>query len=258
VGEQACDGDVHYADKLAHLPHAERERLINGDWNIADEGEMFRRDWFELVSRTAVPNKTRAVRYWDFAGSKPTLANPDPDYTVGLRLELHNTTGTYYITGIVRRRVHAGEVEQLVRATAEADGRAVKIVIEREPASSGAQLAHHYTAHVLRGYRAHTVSPSGSKETRAQVVAAAAENGLIKLVSGPNTRDFLDEIAAFPNAAHDDCVDALAGAHAALTVDEPALVSLHVPRGPIYSTDDLINASLRRHYGAGVFPGRGF
>lgn len=245
---------AEYAKTLSHLPHAERERLINGDWTIADEGEIFRREWFELIDRSAIPENTRAVRYWDFAGSKPTLANPDPDYTVGLRLELDDRTGNYYITGIVRRRVHAGEVEQLVKATAEADGHAVGIVIEQEPAASGAQLAHRYTAHVLRGFNVRTVIPTGSKEVRAQVAAAAAENGLIKLITGPHSRDFLDEVAAFPNAAHDDCVDALAGAHAALSRHHPRPIRSWVPQGTTnLSADGLIEAGLRRLYGT-TFP----
>ena len=46
-----------------------------------------------------------------------------------------------------------------------------------------------------------------------RIIAAAAENGYVKVVPGPNTADFLDEVAAFPNAGHDDCVDALSGAH---------------------------------------------
>jgi predicted phage terminase large subunit-like protein len=242
------DLDSYHA-MLAHLPHAERERLINGDWNVADEGEMFRREWFQTTRRSAIPDKTRAVRAWDFAGKTPTLANPDPDYTVGLRLEIDDTTGIYYITGIVRRRVHAGEIERLVRATAENDGRAVEIVIEQEPASSGQQLAHHYKAHVLRGFNARSVQPTGSKEVRAQVVAAAAENGLIRLVPGPNTREFLDEIAAFPNGAHDDCVDALAAAHSVLTQSKPIPMRTSIPRGRIYDRHDTMEALHRRNFG---------
>src|SRR5215213_5580888 len=38
-----------YAGTLAHLPTAERERLLNGDWEIPDDGELFRREWFEII-----------------------------------------------------------------------------------------------------------------------------------------------------------------------------------------------------------------
>lgn len=225
----------NYLQQLAHLPPAERERLVNGDWEIADEGEMFRREWFAQVERNAVPTMTRAVRYWDFASKQPTLANPDPDYTVGLRLELDDRTGTYYITGIVRRRIHAGQVERLVRATAQEDGRGVEIYLEQEPASNSAIMAEHFKREVLQGYPVRTHRPHGSKEARAQVVAAAAENGLVKLVPGPNTAEFLDEVAAFPNSRHDDCVDALTGAHHALGRRRaPGRRGSFVPKGSIW------------------------
>jgi predicted phage terminase large subunit-like protein len=241
-----------YLQQLAHLPPTERERLVNGDWEIGDEGEMFRREWFELVDRAAVPEHTRAVRYWDFASSTPTLANPDPDYTVGLRLDRHDRTGTFYITGLIRVRLHAGQVEQLVRATAEQDRRTVQIWLEQEPGASAALMADHFKRHVLAGYAVHTQKPSGPKDIRAQVVAAAAENGLIKLVPGPHTAAFLDEVAAFPHTAHDDCVDALAGAHTALIEDRPRIVSVHAPRGRAYERHDIVDALHRKLYGWGV------
>ena len=219
-----------YAQQLAHLPLAERKRLMDGDWEIADEGEMFERSWFELIERDALPKTTRAVRYWDFAASQPTVRNPDPDYTVGLRLEIDDKTGVYYITGINRKRLHAGQVEQLVTATAEADGRGVEICIEQEPASNSAILAEYFKRDALRQYAVRTYQPNGSKEARARVVAVHAENGRIKLVPGPNTDAFLDEIAVFPNGPHDDCVDALTGAHAILGVRRRP-VTWSVPRG---------------------------
>jgi predicted phage terminase large subunit-like protein len=196
---------------------------------------MFRRDWFERVERHAVPEVARAVRYWDFASSQPTLANPDPDYTVGLRLELDDRSGIYYITGIVRRRLHAGQIQRLVRATAEADGPAVPIYLEEEPASNSRIMADQFKRELLNGYPAYSHRPSGSKEARARAIAAAAENGYVKLVPGPNSADFLDEIAAFPNSPHDDCLDALTGAHHALGARRnPNLPRSSVPRGSIF------------------------
>ena len=99
-----------YIASLAVLPRSERERLLNGDWNIPDEGELFQRGWFEHIDRTQLPNATRAVRFWDLAATEPTVASPDPDYTVGLKLEL-DTAGNYYTTDIVRARKPPGTVE---------------------------------------------------------------------------------------------------------------------------------------------------
>ena len=74
---------------------------------------------------------------------------------------------------------------------------------------------------------------TGAKDVRARPVAAAAENGLLKIVRGRHRDDFLDELTAFPHGAHDDCVDALAGAYDYLSHSGRAAFTTHVPRGRI-------------------------
>jgi phage terminase large subunit-like protein len=44
-----------------------------------------------------------------------------------------------------------------------------------------------------------------------------AQGGLVRIVRGRNTNEFLNELTAFPHGNHDDCVDALAGAHSHLS-----------------------------------------
>jgi predicted phage terminase large subunit-like protein len=229
--------DPAYLDSLARLGGAERERLLRGDWEIGEDGELFQRDWFEVISAARVPARTDAVRYWDLAATEASAANPDPDYTLGLKLELDRRSGTFYITHIVRERRAPGAVEALVKQTADADGREVAIVLEQEPGAAGKTLISRYIRTVLQGYNARGVRPTGAKDVRARPVAAAAQNGLLKIVPGRHVHAFLDELAAFPNAAHDDCVDALAGAHTALARGAPIPATIHVARGriPLFS-----------------------
>lgn len=208
---------VAYTQALAHLPTAERERLLNGNWEIPNDGELFKREWFPIIEPADIPADTTAVRYWDLAATEPSAGNPDPDWTVGLRVELHPTTGVFYITDIVRDRKPAGAIEQLVAATAQSDGHDVQIVIEQEGGASGKAIIDRYQSHVLRGYTITGDRPSGPKDIRARPVAAAAENGLLRLIRGRHTSEFLDELTAFPHSKHDDTVDALAGGHSHLS-----------------------------------------
>lgn len=228
-----------YARGLAHLPLADRERLINGDWEIPDEGNTFQRSWFEIIDRSQVPEGTRAVRYWDLAGTEPTPNNPDPDYTVGLRLEYDDTTRLYYITGLVRVRRYAGRVLELMRATAAEDGPGVRIFVEHEGGSHGGYLEQNLTYEVLADYRVSMHHPRDSKEARAHSVAAAAQEGRVKIVAAPNTREFLDEVCQFPHGRHDDCVDALAGAQHALGRTRTVNHGSGVPRGSFYEDTGL-------------------
>jgi predicted phage terminase large subunit-like protein len=222
---------AEYEARLAELPLAERERLLNGDWEIPDDGELFQRAWFELIERHQLPERTQAVRFWDLAGTEPSSANRDPDYTVGLRLDLHAQSGSFYLSDIIRERKAPGAIERLVAETAAGDGRNVTIGIEQEPGAAGKALVERYKRQLLRGYGVFGERMTGGKDVRAQPVAAAAENGLIKLVRGRHSEEFLDELTAFPHGAHDDCIDALSGAHHLLAGRGSGRGTSHVPRG---------------------------
>ena len=161
-----------------------------------------------------VPDDVAMVRFWDLAAT-PKSPGSDPDFTVGA-LVARDRDGVYHLIDIVRFRDTPATVERTVRETAERDGRAVRVHIEQEPGAAGKALMHHYRTRVLDGYTLRAESPSGSKLTRAQPVAAHAEAGYLTIVNGRWNDAFLDEAELFPDGAHDDQIDALSGAIAAL------------------------------------------
>jgi predicted phage terminase large subunit-like protein len=204
--------DPAYRGKLMALDRVERERLLNGNWKIRPvAGMYFRREWFEIVDQA--PADMLTVRFWDFAGSKSTPRNKDPDWTVGLLLGYKPPT--FYVLDVVRMQDSPGAVEQALIHTAELDGRGVPVFVEQEPGSSSLYLINSLVdklpGHVVTG-----IPSTGSKQTRAKPVSSAAEHGKVVLVRGEWNRGFLAEVEYFPDGAHDDQVDALSGAHAAL------------------------------------------
>lgn len=210
-----------YLRSLAHMHPVDRQRLIDGDWDVAEEGSKFRRQHFKLVEPDEPQPPVKEVRYWDLAATEPSATNPDPDWTVGVRYEV-DRAGTFTVRHIVRGRWPDHDVEEKVRSTAEEDGHDVSVYVEQDPGQAGKALLNHYKRKVLRGFACHAGSTrvngrNAAKEVRARPVAAAVGNGLVQVVRGANVREFLDEVCMFPNAAHDDCVDALSGAHTALT-----------------------------------------
>jgi len=203
-----------YEQSLAELDIVTRQRLKDGDWTVSESGGIFRREWFAVTDNIPPANEfTSWVRYWDFAGTEVSTANPDPDYTVGLKIGRHNS-GKMYVTDIVRIRSNSGDVERKVLQTAELDGKDVTIRIEQEPGSSGKAVIEHYQLRVLSGYTVYGDRATGSKLDRARPVSAFAESGHLILKSALWNEDFLQEINAFTgdNKLHDDQVDALSGA----------------------------------------------
>lgn len=194
-----------YRKNLSHLNPVDRERLMNGDWDVMEEGLYFQRHWFKFLKER--PINARWCRYWDLA------ATPDGDYTAGALVGLLED-GTWVIADVRRMRGTPREVERFVHRTAIEDGPGIPIRMEQEPGSSGVMTIDYYRRQILVGFDFRPDRKTGSKETRANPLSSAAEAGNVSIVSGEWNRDFLDEIALFPNGAHDDQVDAVTGAFA--------------------------------------------
>ena len=95
----------------------------------------------------------------------------------------------------------------ILRQTADTDSRSIRIREEQEPGSAGKKvIAAH--AQLLLGFDYKGEPSTGDKVTRARPFAAQAAVGNVRLVRGAWNRDYLDELATFPQGRHDDQVDA--------------------------------------------------
>lgn len=173
------------------------------------EGGMFKRHWFDIVP--AAPAKAERWRHWDLAATAESQGE-DPDYTCGVKIA-KDEHGVFYVEDIRRMRESSLNVEKAMMNTARQDGARVKISIPQDPGAAGKSLAAYYVRQ-LAGYVVKADPETGSKETRAGPLAAQAEAGNVKLVQGDWNDAFLNELASFPNGAHDDQVDAASGAFA--------------------------------------------
>lgn len=178
------------------------------------EGGLFEKEWFEVVPRP-VHRMRKTVRRWDLAATDPKKGE-DPDWSVGLLLGL-DEYGDFYVLDLVRVQETPGKLDKTIRRTLGRDGRAIRQRMEQEPGSAGKIAVWHLARGAFRGYAFRGVRSTGSKTLRAETVSSAAENRDIKVVKASWNRDFFYEVTRFPNAAHDDIVDALSGAYEDLT-----------------------------------------
>lgn len=178
------------------------------------EGGLFKPSWFQPIG--ALPSDiARTVRAWDLAATAKTTSN-NPDWTAGVRMS-RTASGVFIIEGVRRFRGSPMEVEQSVIGQAGVDGKAVTVRLAQDPGQAGKAQAETMTRK-LAGYPVKVERPTGDKATRAAPLASQAEAGNVRiLVTGDPTLDawvqpFLDELALFPAASHDDQVDAAADA----------------------------------------------
>lgn len=189
------------------------------------EGGLFNKDWFIVEPKVPRDVKLkRYVRYWDLAATDPK-AGEDPDWSVGL-LMAHGDDDRFYILDMVRFRESPGKQNTTLRRTAVADNLRVKHVAEQEPGSAGKIAIWHLARGPFRGYRFRGKRTTGSKVLRADTVSDAVERGEVVLLKARWNRDFFKEVTKFPNAAHDDIVDALSGGYEVLTKRSTKMVTL--------------------------------
>lgn len=205
--------DPSYMANLLALPLVERERLLGGNWKIRPAaGLHFQRGWCEVID--AAPANLDIVRGWDMAATAKTETN-DPDWTAGTKIG-KDAHGNFYVLDHVRDRLSPGGVERLIKNTATADGKAVKVSIPKDPGAAGKAQANTYTK-LLVGFNVRTSPETGDKVTRFSGFSAQAEAGNVYVLRGAWNKDWFEQLEGFPEAAHDDDVDSTSRAFNDLT-----------------------------------------
>lgn len=169
------------------------------------EGALFRVGSLAYCDPAEAPKDLPMVRRWDMA------ASTGGDYTAGVLLAGPCPAGRWYVVDVVRGRWEPHERYQVVRQTAERDGRRVRIIGPQDPGQAGVTDGAMFIK-LLAGFSASIERETGSKELRAEPVAAQVNGGNVVLVRAAWNGDFVEELRTFPGGRNDDQVDALSGA----------------------------------------------
>lgn len=171
------------------------------------EGDLFRPEQLKPVD--AIPaGSIKWVRAWDFGSTT------DGDYTTGLKLGRYED-GRLIIADVNRMRRGPDERDAAIRNTAAADGVSVQISIPQDPGQAGKTQVLYLTRE-LSGYRVKSSPETGSKQTRAEPIAAQINVGNVMMLRADWNKAFIEELRAFPNGTYDDQVDALSRAFSEL------------------------------------------
>lgn len=207
------EANPSYLASLKALSLVKKEQLLKGNWKIRPAaGLYFKREQVRIVNQ--IPDKIiKVARAWDLAATEVTTENKNPDKTAGV-LVARLRSGQYIILHAIRRAYAAADVRQLVRNTAITDRgeyQCNNIHIPQDPGQAGKEQAASYVSY-LSGFVVQTHTVSGSKVNRAEPFAAQWQNGNVLLLAGDWNEEFILELEGFPDALHDDYVDAASDA----------------------------------------------
>lgn len=219
--------DPGYLANLKALPTLERERLLYGNWKIkAAAGLFFKREQVTMIE-TLPDDITRWCRCWDLAATDEAEGG-DPAFTAGVLIGKRKN-GKYVIADVINRRLKAAGVRDLIKNTAIADKAAykrVKVRLPQDPGQAGREQAESYIK-FLSGFNVVTERESGSKEARAEPLAAQWQQGNVEILIADWNEMFLGQMEAFPEGKFKDMVDASANGFSEL---EKANVSAPPPK----------------------------
>jgi predicted phage terminase large subunit-like protein len=220
----------------------------------AAQGTIFKRDWFRTY-REPPATFQRIIQSWD-TGFKTGREN---DFSVSTTWG--TTENGYYLLSLWRDKVEFPELKRQVASQAEQWAPHAILV---EDAASGQSLIQELK--VATRFAVLPIKPDSDKVSRAQAVTPLFEAGKVFVPEGAVwLSDYLDELAAFPASAHDDCVDSTSMAlnylrSANITVEVPWQVTrrdeYEVSPALAEASRKVIDgeALLERDYDALLFP----
>lgn len=188
----------------------DRDKKIMGPYAVAGQfqqrpspaqGGEFQPDMIEVVD--AIPaGVVQWCRGWDLGATEGA-----GDYTAGVRVgQLRD--GRYIVSHAVRRQHGTAKRDQLIKATASADGMGmVKQSLPQDPGQAGKGQVAALVA-MLAGHQVHTSPETGDKVVRARPFASQVNVGNVLMLRGDWNKDFTEELRLFPNGLNDDQVDA--------------------------------------------------
>ena len=207
-----------YLANLKALATVERERLLEGNWKIRPAaGLYFKRSRVNILPE--LPNDVvRWVRAWDLAATEDKRgARPEdgPAYTAGVLMGKRKN-GRYIVADVINKQMSASDVRKTIKLTAQADRAAykrVRIRLPKDPGQAGKEQAESYIK-FLSGFDVTAVAESGSKESRAEPMAAQWQAGNFDILYGDWNEAFLTQLENFPDGKFKDMVDAAANGFA--------------------------------------------
>lgn len=211
VGEELCP-ELHKPGWLTEF----KESFLNGKaddngeagaraWNAlyqghptSKEGNMFKREWWKFYDWT--PDIV-----WDDLIMSVDATFKDADTSDYVAIEVLGKKGAdMYLVDLIKARLDFPKTIMAIKGMKAKYPRVGAILVE-DKANGSAIIA------VLRSQIPGIVgvTPKGGKVARASAVSASVESGNWYLPRNANfVGDFIDELASFPNGAHDDLVDA--------------------------------------------------
>lgn len=204
-----------YLANLKAMTTVERERLLYGNRKIKPSAGLFFKQTQVGNMLPFLPKDVQYfVRAWDLAATAETEGG-EPAYTSGVLMGKRNN-GSYIVVDVINVRQSAADVRATIRHTDATDRMRygnVRIRLPQDPGQAGKDQAQSFIK-LLAGFSVKALPVSGSKETRAEPVAAQWQAGNFDVIIADWNEEYFSQLESFPSSKFKDMVDATSDAFA--------------------------------------------
>lgn len=207
IGDSLCPEIGKDKAWLEHFKRGYVSKEGSMSWNAlyqgrptAMEGNIIQRDWWEYYEE--LPQINTWVMSVDAA-----FKDEDQSDFVAIQVWGKNEANIYLIDAVKKHLSFPDTIVEIRRLRAMYPECKTTLVEDRANGSAIIRMLRYEMTGVI------AVQPIGSKMARVQAILGAIESGNIHLPKNKRfVGDFVEECSAFPNAAHDDQVDAMSQA----------------------------------------------
>jgi len=166
------------------------------------EGNIIQRDWWAKYKSTEEPQ----INTWVMSVDASFKDDDQSDF-VAIQVWGKSGHNIYLIDAIKKHLNFPDTIMEIRRLRATYPECKTTLIEDRANGSAIITMLRREMSGII------AVQPIGSKMARVQAVLGAIESGNVWLPEDKRfTADFIDECSSFPNAAHDDQVDAMSQA----------------------------------------------
>jgi len=190
------ENDPDYIDRIRSSGPAWLVKAwLDGDWDSCQEGAIFKREDWQYYKTP--PQFIRIYQSWDTAFK----TNQENDYSVCTTWGI--AQNGYYLLHRWKGKVEFPELKRVAVQLADKFKPSVVLIEDKASGQSLIQELQRETRLPLK-----PIKVDSDKVARAYAVSPEQEAGNLYLPEGePWVIDYIDNMSAFPNAAHDDDVD---------------------------------------------------
>jgi|AntDeeMinimDraft_5_1070356.scaffolds.fasta_scaffold13780_2 predicted phage terminase large subunit-like protein len=193
----------HNFKELEQIRQASRYNFAGQYMQIPspEEGGEWKKEWFEIIDKSEVPNGLKWELIIDGAYTKNTQNDP-----TGLQIGARSGDN-YIIYQSIDKYLEMPELIQYIPKFIDSSGVNVSLTLV-EPKASGKSIAQLLRSGTrLNIAEINTSFVNTSKIENVRTCSPYIEGGRVKLVKGVWNDSFLQQVGTFPNAKHDEHID---------------------------------------------------